>query len=51
MCNKFWCSVFIKDTQPFDFVKRNKIWKLVDEVKYVAMDPLVLGLTGPTSQK
>ena len=35
MCNKFWCNVFGKGTQPFDFIKCKEIPKLVDEVKYI----------------
>ena len=33
MSNKFWCSVFDKGTQPFDFIKRNEIQKIADEVR------------------
>ena len=36
MCNKFWCSVSGKGTQPFDTIKRNEIQKLADEVKYIS---------------
>ena len=35
MCNKFWCSVFDKGTQPFDFIKRNEIHKTADEVRLI----------------
>ena len=36
MCNKFWCGVYGKGTQPFDFIKLKEIQKLADEVKYVS---------------
>ena len=31
---KFLGSIFSKDTQPFDFIKHNVIWKLAYQVKY-----------------
>ena len=34
LCYKFLCSLFNKDTYPFDFIKPNVIWKLNCKVKY-----------------
>ena len=33
LCNKFMCSIFSKDTQPFDFIKCQK---LAHKVKYIS---------------
>ena len=33
---KFLCSIFIKGTQTFDFMKPNVIWKLTYKVKYIS---------------
>ena len=30
------CNIFSKDTKPFNFIKRNVIWKLVYKIKYVS---------------
>ena len=32
---KLMCNIFGKDTQPFDFIKPNKIQKLAYKVKYI----------------
>ena len=38
LCSKFLCSIFLcsKDTQPFDFIKPNEIWKLPNKVQYIS---------------
>ena len=36
LCYKFLCSLFNKDTYPFDFIKPNIIWKLNFKVKCIS---------------
>ena len=35
LCFKLLRSIFSKSTQPFDFIRRNIIWKLTYKVKYI----------------
>ena len=40
LCYKFLCGIFRKDTQPFDFIKCNIIWKLVYKYKFQYIDQI-----------
>ena len=36
LCYKFLCSIFSKDTKPFDFIKRNGLRKLDHKGKFIS---------------